>query len=233
MVVYRFRVSVVWVRFPAPRQFFMKKLIIFDLIGTLARFESKIKESDYINFYRKLGINLKNKDEIKNFIKEFRKLLSFSKSWIDLSNNLLKKFLKKFSKKKIKELAEFYNKNMYFKFFDDVKYILDLPIKKAILTRTGKFLFKELKLEKFFKIFTPRETKFLKPDKRAFIAVLNYHKSKPEETIMVGDEPEIDLIPAKEIGILPILIDRENKIKNYKGIKIDSLKKLKDYVNNN
>jgi FMN phosphatase YigB (HAD superfamily) len=44
---------------------------------------------------------------------------------------------------------------------------------------------------------------------------------------MVGDEIERDLIPAKNLGMETILIDRENKIKNADFKKISSLKELK------
>jgi putative hydrolase of the HAD superfamily len=85
-------------------------------------------------------------------------------------------------------------------------------------------------LEKYFQIFTPKETKFSKPDERAFLAVLNFFKTKPEETLMVGDEIERDLIPAKKLGMETILIDRENKIKDAQFKKIGSLKELKNLI---
>ena len=115
-------------------------------------------------------------------------------------------------------------------FYDDVKEIVNLPFQKAILTSGAGFLIKKLGLEKFAEVFTPKETKFLKPDKRAFLAVLEKLKVKPEEALMVGDEIERDLIPAKNLGMEVILIDRKNKIENAQFEKINSLGELKQVL---
>ncbi|OIO06364.1 hypothetical protein AUJ27_04295 [Candidatus Falkowbacteria bacterium CG1_02_37_44] len=115
-------------------------------------------------------------------------------------------------------------------FYDDVKEIVNLPFQKAILTSGAGFSIKKLGLEKFAQVFTPKETKFLKPDKRAFLAVLEKLKVKPEEALMVGDEIERDLIPAKNLGMEVILIDRKNKIENAQFEKINSLGELKQVL---
>ena len=95
------------------------------------------------------------------------------------------------------------------------------------MSANARFLIKSLGLEKFAKIFTPKETKFLKPDPKAFLTVLETLRVKPERTLMVGNEIERDLIPAKRLGMKVILIDRENKIKNTQIKKINSLEELK------
>ena len=125
---------------------------------------------------------------------------------------------------------DFLKRNVDCGLFDDVKEAIKLPEQKAILTTGSAFLFSNLGLEKHFKIFTPKETKFIKPDTRAFLIVLEKFKVKPEQAVMVGDEIERDILPAEKLGIKAILIDRENKIKNYLGIKIRSLIELKDIL---
>jgi len=55
-------------------------------------------------------------------------------------------------------------------------------------------------------------------------------KVKPEEVLMIGDEIERDLIPAKNLGMEAILIDRENKIVNPPVQKISSLSELKNIL---
>ena len=125
---------------------------------------------------------------------------------------------------------DFLKRNVNCKLFDDVKEAIKLPEQKAILTTGSSFLFSNLGLEKHFKIFTPKETKFIKPDPRAFLIVLEEFNVKPKETVMVGDEIERDILPAEKLGIKTILIDRENKIKDYSGIKIRSLSELKNIL---
>ena len=120
--------------------------------------------------------------------------------------------------------------NMSCRLFDDAKEVFKLPCQKAILTTGGGFLFSNFGLEKHFEIFTPKETKFIKPDTRAFSIVLEKFNVQPEEAVMVGDEIERDILPAEKLGIKAILIDRENKIKDYSGIKIRSLSELKDIL---
>jgi len=206
------------------------KLIIFDLFGTLAFPVEKLKREDFFAFYKKIGIELKTNQDIKSFISLFTQMSNQATSWHDLSEKLLKGFLRKADLEKTQALADFYKENLVYKLYDDVKEIVNLPFQKAILTSGAGFLIKKLGLEKFAEVFTPKETKFLKPDKRAFLAVLEKLKVKPEEALMVGDEIERDLIPAKNLGMEVILIDRKNKIENAQFEKINSLGELKQVL---
>jgi len=206
------------------------RLIIFDLFGTLIFSIEKIKKEDFFAFYRKIGIKLETEEDIKSFINLFTQLMTEAKNWQDLSKKLLEKVIEKPVQETINKLADFFEENIVYQLYDDVKEIIALPCRKAILTTAAPFLFSNFGLEKYFEIFTPKETKFLKPDPRAFLAVLNKLKVRPEEILMIGDEIERDLIPAKNLGIRTILIDRQDKIKNYSGGKIKSLKNLKEIL---
>ena len=134
-----------------------------------------------------------------------------------------------FFTKEVKK-QDFLKENVDCELFNDIKKAIKLPCQKAILTTGSAFLFSGLDLEKHFKIFTPKETKFIKPDQRAFLIVLESFNIKPEQAVMVGDEIERDILPAEKLGIKAILIDRENKIKNYSGIKINSLSELEQIL---
>ena len=204
------------------------KLILFDLFGTLI-FQAEKKE-DFFAFYQKLGIKLKTKEDIDFFTSVFGQLMMESVDWRDFSQKLLGKFIQKKDPETIVKLADFFQENIVYRLFDDVKKIIVLPFPKAILTSAARFLFSSLGLEKHFEIFTPQETKFLKPDPRAFLCPLEKFGVKPEETMMVGDELERDLIPAKNLGMEAILIDRENKIKDPPVKKINSLVELKSIL---
>ncbi|PIR02431.1 MAG: hypothetical protein COV62_01540 [Candidatus Nealsonbacteria bacterium CG11_big_fil_rev_8_21_14_0_20_35_11] len=206
------------------------KLIIFDFYKTLGFQVSKIELKDFFVFYKKIGVEFKTEEDIKAFTLLFSELIGCSANWLELGKNLLEKVLEKPSPEKIKALADFYKENIVYQLYDDVKEIINLPYRKAVLTANAKFLIKKLGLEKFAKLFTPRETKFLKPDPKAFLAVLENLKVKPEETIMVGDEIERDLIPAQNLGMKTILIDRGNKIEDSPFKKISSLAELKNLL---
>jgi HAD superfamily hydrolase (TIGR01509 family) len=206
------------------------KLIIFDLNGTLVFMGTEKKPEEFFKFYQSLGIKVNTKEEILNFTKIFTRAMENSSNWEDLGNEIIKLAFKKEDKEKGERLSQFLKENLNYRLFDDAKEVLDLPYQKAILTEAPHFLFSHLNLEKYFRIFTPKETKFSKPDERAFLKVLNFFKVKPEEALMVGDEIERDLIPAKKLGMEAILIDRENKIKDAQIKKISSLKELKNLI---
>jgi len=203
------------------------KLLIFDFYKTLGFNVYKIEPREFFAFYKKIGINLETEQQIKEFISLFGKLIGYTANWLNFCKALLQKTLGKADLKKVKELANFYQENLSYKLYDDVKEIISLPYQKAVLTAQARFLLKHLQLEKFATIFTPRETKFLKPDPRAFLAVLEKFKVEPKETLMVGDEIERDLIPAKKLGMKIILIDRDNKIQDPSIKKVSSLTQLK------
>lgn len=202
------------------------KLLIFDLFGTLIFPAFKIKREKFFDFYRKIGIQLKTEEDIKSFSSLFSHLMGSAKNWTILSQELLEKTVGNKNPGTVKLLADFFKENLIYQLYDDVKEIISLSCRKAILTSGSRFLFSNLHLEKHFEVFTPQETKFLKPDKKAFLVVLEKFGGAAKTALMIGDEPERDLFPAKELGMKTILIDRDNKFEKYQGVKIDSLRKL-------
>lgn len=204
------------------------KVIIFDFAGTLAYF----KQSNNKKFFeplkkslKKFGFDIKGEKEMEEFSSALFNLCGKAESWIDLSKQITKVFVKKPKNKKIEELSEFLEKTFVMNPYDDVKEIINLPFRKAILSNAPRFLVEELDL-KGFEVFTPKDTKFAKPDERAFFYVLKKMKIRPEEAIMIGDTLEKDIAPALRIGMQAVLVDRNNKIETlYK--KISSLSQLK------
>src|SRR4030042_4276911 len=203
------------------------KLLMFDFSGTLAYLSKPIDFDSFFNSLKKFGIEVITDEEIETFTSLFTNLLGRTKDWLDFSEKIYKEFVQKPEEDDILALDDFLKENIVFTLYDDVKEIIDLPFQKAILSANASFIIEGLGLGKFFKIFSPRETRFLKPDPRAFLTTLKKLKVKPEEVIIVGNELERDLIPAKNLGLEVILIDRENKIKNPSVRKIQSLTELK------
>ncbi|MDD3735231.1 MAG: HAD family hydrolase [Candidatus Pacebacteria bacterium] len=210
----------------------MLKLILFDFYKTLGFDKYKVKIQDFFSLYQKLGIDLQTPEKRNEFNKIFGKLIGFSTSWLDFSQKLLKELKISNIVKNAKILADFYQKNLTYELYDDVKEVINLPFKKGVLTAQANFLIKHLKIEKWARLFTPLETKFLKPDPRAFMVPLKKFKVKPEETLMIGDELERDIKPAQKLGIKTILIDRENfvKVEDPSLKKIHSLSELKNIL---
>ena len=204
------------------------KVIFFDFAGTLAYF----KQSNQIKFFeplkkslKKFGFDIKGEKEMEEFSSALFNLCGKAESWVDLSKQIFKVFIKKPKAKDIEGLAEFLKKTFVMSPYDDIKEILDLPFKKAILSNAPRFLVEELDL-KGFEIFTPKDTKFAKPDERAFLYALKKMKAVPEEALMVGDTLEKDIAPALRLGMGAVLLDRNDKVETLSK-KINSLGQLK------
>jgi HAD superfamily hydrolase (TIGR01509 family) len=55
------------------------------------------------------------------------------------------------------------------------------------------------------------ESGYRKPSQEAFLHALNKLKSIPERTFVIGDDEQIDIFPAKSIGIKTLLIGKSSK----------------------
>lgn len=74
---------------------------------------------------------------------------------------------------------------------------------------------------------TSGETGLEKPNPAAFREALRKANAAPNESIMVGDQPESDIIGAIRVGITPILIDRDGNHPQYDACpRITSLTQL-------
>lgn len=201
------------------------KLVVFDFWKTLA-FAPEYDPQKFYSSLGEFGIEIKGKDNAKRFSSLFSKLMHTSKNWTVFSEQLLTELGKDKKKEDIKAFADFLKENISYKIYNDVKGILNIPYEKAILTDSARFFVENSELKNFGRLFTPVETKSLKPDPKVFLTVINDFKIKPEECVMVGDDVERDLVSAKNLGMKTILIDREDRYPNYKGIKINSFKEL-------
>jgi len=87
-------------------------------------------------------------------------------------------------------------------------------IKTAVLTTVPSWLFKQVLQENDVKIdfiCTAREAKAVKPNPQIYRTVLERFGVKPSEALMVGDTPEIDIIPPKKLGMKTALLCRKEK----------------------
>lgn len=198
-------------------------LIIFDFSGTLA-FINKVSREDFFAGLAGFDLDVQSAANLKAFEAVFPQFFNTAESWQDFAEKLSFACSKNQDRSRLPALASFLRANMGFTLYGDAQAAFDLPARKAILTAGSRFLTDDL-VPKDVEIFTPAETTYLKPDPRAFIFVLEKMSAHHQKTIMVGDEITRDLIPAKSLGIKPILIDRENRTnKSPEGIiKITSL----------
>lgn len=89
----------------------------------------------------------------------------------------------------------------------------------------------ESKLRPFFDVIVCSEHIGInKPDKRIFIHALELANAKSEESIMVGDDLQIDILGANQVGIEAILFDPYKKHKSKAFRVIRDLNELLDLV---
>lgn len=73
--------------------------------------------------------------------------------------------------------------------------------------RRGRNLVEDLELEQFVsKIYISSEVGMEKPDPRFFMQPIKDFDTQPEHALMVGNEPESDLEPARSIGMDTLLL---------------------------
>lgn len=206
----------------------MVKLIIFDFCGTLAR----PREADWDEFFLRLAdfsIRITANEQAQKLINNLPDLLENSESWEQFTNRFIVKSGVTVEREERERLQSYLEKKLGFKLYDDVVDILNLPQKKAILTLSPRLLVASLPQMETFEIFTPKEAQAAKPDKNAFLKVLEKFQIDSSEALMVGDSVENDIMPARKLGIKAVLLDRSGLAQGA-GDKISSLKEIKKFL---
>lgn len=91
----------------------------------------------------------------------------------------------------------------------------------------------EKDISKFFDFsLAGGEIKAWKPNPKIFEAALERAGAKPEETMFVGDNYYADIIGARKVGLLPVLIDALNHFPEADCLIINSLAELEGILEN-
>lgn len=99
-------------------------------------------------------------------------------------------------------------------------------------TATLEKILIDLKLGQYFNvIYSSYKVQIEKPDPEIFIKVLKEIIKKYNKVYYIGDDYELDIIPAQQAGLFPVLVDRNDKYpKNVDCIKIKNLNNLKKII---
>lgn len=191
------------------------KILVWDLDGTLYR---SIPELSALIKKKEVEILARHKnppavkatklfDKLKRKYKSgttalFKQGCGSYQEILTLTDNLItKQFIKEDSK-----LVRIFSKLGRFRHL-----ILANKIRAAAL-RQIKWLGLNPKL--FEKIFTIEDIAVTKPSLRPFKSVLEYTKLPPFEHLMIGDRVEVDLIPAKKLGMKTCLVWQKEPVAN-------------------
>lgn len=116
---------------------------------------------------------------------------------------------------------------------EDTSVLEELSINKAIVSNWKKnlkeFITSITKVE-FSHIISSYDLKTQKPSKEFYLKALQQIAMPYDSILYVGDSLKLDILPATEIGIRSVLIDRHKDAEIYRGEKIISLRELKNYV---
>ncbi len=87
---------------------------------------------------------------------------------------------------------------------------------------------KQLGIEKDFEeIHIADPDKSVRTKKDVFAAILKKYDLKPEEVLVIGDDPDSEIIAGKELGLDTLLYDQENFNPDYKGHRITNYSELR------
>jgi len=210
------------------------KLVILDGEGVIynAKKTAKIFEKEYEKFLKRFGTSLNDQSK---FWFRLKPKVERGKMSLRKANEIIYKKLG-IPKSKVNEWLK-RDREISLKFSKlnkDAKRILSelkrKKIKIAILSDTVHplrwrlSLFKKFGLKKgkhYDKLFLSNEIGYAKPERKAYLTVINYFKVKPSETVFVGHDKE-EIEGAKKVGIKTIGIGKESKadhiIKNLKEL---------------
>ncbi len=182
------------------------KAIVWDLDGTL--FYSEKTASSI----KKVLISICSKytgDGLVYAKKRFEKV-SANNNWIktaflitkknelDIVLEMEKKIKRHLFAKRSPELLSLFSKLKKYRHFVLTNSTQENTFK--VLDRLG-FVEKPGKLRFFEKVFSSDSEKTLKPNLKMFRGVLQFSNLKPKEILMVGDFDNMDIIPAKKLGM--------------------------------
>ena|SRR3989344_6550986 len=201
----------------------MIKVVVFDLWNTLVYNPIRIKEEI-------LKILPLKSEYVQKKLKEWNcEKISNKEFFNQLTND--KKIIKKLLIK-----WEEINKNAIvfdevFEVFEDLKKDTKITLLSNSTHNSLNILYKKNLLRFFDKIYLSCDYGLTKPDIKFFKIILNDFNIDPKECMMVGDNEEVDIIPAKEIGIITVLLDRE-KVKShiYSDFMINNLKEIRGII---
>lgn len=212
------------------------KAVIFDLVNTLARWENTLNASKVCEFLRERGYEIY--DQEFDAVFRFAIFVYFPKHGLKGHKDMLTRvcgFLElKVNETVLEELTELYRRYNRMELYPDavstLKELKGRGIKTAIATTTPKFFFENvlLQLKDYIDIVVDGwEARAAKPSPKVYLRTLEKLGIGARDAVLVGDDQNLDIRPAKKLGIATVLVDREGKIESYiADFKVKSLGEL-------
>lgn len=231
----------------------MIKAVYFDFFNTLAQYYPS-REQVYLDVCAENGTNLEPKvlahalnvadnywrDENRNSpVENKNKLQQFAFYVRYISRALSEAGVKNNKIMAIKTLQRMKKINWEFKTFDDSIPTLSMLKKSGLKVGLISNVYKNIEktyqslglLEFLDFIVTSSEVGCEKPDPRIFQAALNKANIESNEAIYVGDQYQLDIVGARNVGIKAIFLDRDNWFDDITDCpRISSLSQVTEYL---
>ena len=143
------------------------------------------------------------------------------------------------SGKIFKELQKIpYSMQLYSDVISVLKELRQIGYKLGLISnmnKTGKEILNEFNLVDHIDVcVTSKDALAEKPDPKIFLDTLTLLNVKPNQSVYVGDQILSDIQGSKNVGITPLLIDRDNINIDYSETnKINSLYELNNFLSAN
>ena len=227
--------------------------VLFDLYGTLAGFEpSRFSlQSEVAKTY---GFELTEKGVAQGYFLADKFMAEQNVTYPIRSQSELEKknFFAKYEKlvlsgdghdvdieisgKIFKELQKIpYSMQLYSDVISVLKELRQTGYKLGLISnmnKTGKEILNEFNLVDHIDVcVTSKDSLAEKPDPKIFLDTLTLLNVKPAQSVYVGDQILSDIQGSKNVGIIPLLIDRDNVNVDYSETnKINSLHELDNFL---
>jgi HAD superfamily hydrolase (TIGR01549 family) len=195
------------------------KAVLFDLHGTLAYVENPVSGEEISNYLFSRGYEVSPQQ--LNAAWAFVAFIDYPKNgyenWRSFFSRIFWRLETEIDGETLDEIVKLIESKPYRLYPDAAEAVVKAKkngFKTAIVTTIAYFKFeKAVKLikEHFDFIMTGYEAGCDKTNPKMYRRVLEILKVKPDESVMIGDNVDIDVLLPKRLGINAILLDRERK----------------------
>ena len=223
------------------------KHIFFDLDHTLWDFETNSKHTfehifktnqidlsfnDFTNIYKPINIKYWKMFREEKIEKEDLRYARLRESFDALNFQISDELIHILSEQYIEHLSEY---NALFNGAIEILNYLHPKYQMHIITNgfheVQNRKMKNSKILPYFEhIISSEMVGYKKPNPKIFHYALNLANAKPEESIMIGDNLEADIIGAKEVGMHTIFCNFEDDVVPNEGLYINNLSHLKNHL---
>lgn len=222
----------------------MIKAVLIDAMSTIFRFKEELTKYEMLQ--RLIIEYLKEKISISRIKKVYdRKRAKFEpwggqdhlEKWILINKEILLALFKKMEESRAESLGKFMAKKLasdssLYRVSKDTKIFLREAGKRGIEIIIASNqdsdclndLIKDFDLRKLLsQVYTSTEIGLEKPDPRFFQRILKKEGLLSQDCLMIGNNPKNDIVAARKVGLIGVLLDPRNLYPEHKGYRISQL----------